>query len=156
VRFAEALQDGLLETSGANWRSKLAALRNVSGSWAKTAQLLGIHRRTLERWRSGKTSRPDLGKVQGALAGDRRAQVRAVDWRTMRVTAKIRVEDTYDRDQTMNIGLYLSPEAIAGIAAAYVGGDDDQVDRAANNALGSDYIPNGDTRFLNVQSVTFG
>lgn len=167
ANFYDALHAELTNVTADNWHAKLDALHESHGSWNKLAGELGMHRRTLERRRFGyipkgggprKFAKPDAGflaKLAAALGKDRRAQVAAVDWRTMKFKATFTINDYPDVQpwQNMNFGQYIPRDDAVAIAAAYAAGDRDACNAAGNDALG-EYL-GVDATFEQIDSVTF-
>lgn len=167
----DALGRALGHVDESDWRSALDALHDRAGSWKALAGQLGVDRRTVERWRFGYVDkrtgqrrqvsadtvrRSVVPKVRKALKADRRAQVARVDWRKLTITADLQIGNYPPRREVMRVGAYLTPEAIAGIADAYVSGDPDRVQAAINDALSSDYTGTGDASIGPVDELDFG
>ncbi len=183
MKFPEALERALAgAVDEGNWRSELDELHGHYGSWSKTAAALGVHRRTLERWRHGYISRgrrvtvqpaTPVGKIKATLGRDRAAAVAGVNWKQMRAKgtinfgfdsaydedadpAELAAEGKYERTETMYLGLYMSGETTAGLAAAYVSGDGRRVQRAIDNYLSSEYMAGmGGVRIKDVDWLEF-
>lgn len=171
MNIYDALGRALGQVDESDWRGALDALHEQRGSWKATAETLGVDKRTVERWRFGyvdkKTGqrrqiaestvrRSVVPKVREAIRADRRAQVARVDWRKLQVTGRLQIGNYPPRVESMNVGLYLSPEAIAGISAAYVSGDPDRTQRAFDDAMGGDYTGTGDASIGDVDGLDFG
>lgn len=158
MRFYSALKAELERVDAGNWEEKLDALHGQHGTWDATAEALGVHRRTVERWRKGYQPRkrrdgtqpprqrvdPDTftGKIRDALGADRRAQVSAVDWSALIIVGTIVIEgyEDQERHEKMYVGRYLSAGSISGIGAAYVARSPVRVQRAIDHAMSADYI----------------
>lgn len=158
MRFYSALKAELERVDTGNWESRLGALHARHGTWQKTADALGVDKRTVERWRKGYQPRPRrdgtvpprqrinpetfVGKIRATLAGDRHAQLGGVDWRRLVVTGTIIILGYEDepRHEKMHIGRYMTPDAIEGLGAAYVAKDPGRVQRAIDHILSTDYI----------------
>lgn len=156
MRVSLALADALGRVDEENWKSRLDVLRGRAGSWRALAGQLGVDRRTVERWRYGYTDkrgnrrqvseetikRSAVPKMREAWKGDKAAQVQAVNWRDLQVTATLVLLNYTDkaRRENMSIGRYLSAESIALISAAYVMGDPGTVTSQVNQAVSVDYV----------------
>lgn len=171
MNFYDALERALTRVDDSNWRATLDALHGQAGSWKALAGQLGVDKRTVERWRFGYVDKKTherrqisaqtvqksvLPKVRKAFKASRAAQVARVDWRKLEVNGDLQIADYPPRKERMYVGAYLSGEAITGIAAAYVSGDADRVQAAMDDALGADYIGNGDTTIGDVDGLEFG
>lgn len=171
MNIYDALSQALGGVDDSNWRASLDALHDQAGSWKALSEQLGVDKRTVERWRFGYVDKKTherrqisaqtvqksvLPKVRKAFKASRAAQVARVDWRKLQATGSLQIADYPSREERMYIGAYLSGEAIAGIAAAYVSGDPDRVQAAMDNALGEDYIGNGDAGIGDVTDLDFG
>lgn len=166
--FCQALKGTLERVTEHTWRDQLGALHAQHGTWKATAAALDVTPRTLERWRNGYldrhgtrrqvTPQTPMGKVRDAIKGNRKAQAAAVDWRKLRIKGTIELEHNpkYRRKENMHVGQYLTPDAIAGLAAAYQSGRCDRMQRAIDDALSEEYVANGDTRLLEVEELDFG
>lgn len=167
MKFYDALRAELESVSVADWQSKLDALHEQNGTWTATAAKLGVSRRSLERWRFGYAPRGGgprrhvdphtfVGRIRGTFGKDRRAQVRAVDWRKLHVTGTIMVgKKRYPRKEHMHLGMNFTPRSIAAIVEAYVAADPRACQRALDKAMQTDYIPDGATTFENADDLHF-
>lgn len=165
MKFPQALDEALTRVTEDDWRGKLDDLHGHYGTWDKTAHALGIHRRTLERWRKGYVSRgvrhtikpgTALPKIRGLLGKDRRAAVAGVNWKAMRAKGTIRIAETYTRTENMSLGQYMSDEAAAGLAAAYVSRDRGRVQRSIDNYMSEGYMDGlGGVRITDVEWMEF-
>lgn len=158
MRFYPALKAELERVDAGNWESRLDALHGRHGTWQKTADVLGVDKRTVERWRKGYQPRRRrdgtvparqridpgsfTGKIRDAIVKDRHAQVAAVDWRKMTVLGTIVIlgYENRERHEKMHVGRYMSAESIAGLAEAYIARDPGRVQRAIDHVLSTDYI----------------
>lgn len=170
MNIYDALGRGLGGVDDSNWRASLDALHSTAGSWKAVAADLGVDKRTVERWRFGYVDKQGrrrqisqqtvdksvVPKVRKAFKASRAAQVARVNWSKLTMSGQLQIADYPPRRETMYAGGYLSPEAIAGIAAAYISGDPDRVQAAMDNALGEDYIGNGDASIGDVDDLDFG
>lgn len=165
--FYNALRAQLERVDAGSWRGQLDALKGQHGTWKATAEALDVTPRTVERWRNGYMDRgtrkqvnPDsfMPKIRAAVKKDRRAQVGAVDWKKLRVKGTIELDHRkeYRRKENMHVGKELTPDAIAGLAAAYVAKSAVRVQNAIDDAMSNDYVGNGDTRILDVEELDFG
>jgi hypothetical protein len=166
--FCQALKAALERVTEHTWRDQLDALHARHGTWKATAEALDVTPRTLERWRNGYLNRRGVrihvapqvpvAKVRAAVKGDRRAQAAAADWSRLRIKGTIELDHNpkYRRKENMHVGKYLTGDAIAGLAAAYVSRSCARMQAAIDNALGEEYVANGDTRLLDVEDLDFG
>lgn len=167
----DALERALSRVDEGNWRETLDVLHGQAGSWKALSEQLGVDKRTVERWRLGyvdkrthqrrqisqaTVKRSVLPKLRQAFKANRAAQVARVNWSKLQLRGDLQIADYPPREERMYLGPYLSGEAIAGLADAYISGDPDRVQAAFDNALGEDYIGNGDTSIGDVSDLDFG
>lgn len=170
MNINDALGRALGGVDDSNWRASLDALHSTEGSWKAVAEQLGVDKRTVERWRFGYVDKKTgqrrqisqrtvdkavVPKVRKAFKASRAAQVGRVNWSKLHVTGDLQIADYDPREERMYLGAYLSSEAIAGIADAYVSGDPDRVQRAVDNALGDDYTGTGEAHLGDVSGLDF-
>ena len=134
MKFARALHRELSSADQGNWRERLDALHGEHGSWQNVADHLGVHKRTVERWRLGyvdskthqkrhigeKAVKHDvLPKLRKALGKSRSAQLKGVDWTGLSVKGHLSIgAGEYEREENMSLGRYLDPEDIEAIGQA--------------------------------------
>lgn len=167
----DAFRRALERVDESNWRGALDALHGQAGSWRAVAGQLGVDKRTVERWRFGYVDKRTgqrrqigeravkanvLPKVRKAFKANRRAQVARVDWRKLNMSGPLQIGNYPPRHQAMMLGAYLSPEAIAGLADAYISGDPDRMSAALDDALSQDYTGTGDASLGDVDGLDFG
>ena len=76
--------------------------------------------------------------------------------RDMVIRGTIRLADGTTRTETMDIGHYMTQETLDALRAAYLDGDDDELQAIIDQALTREYMPgNGPVELLDVESLTF-
>lgn len=167
MKYYDALVKALGQVDETDWRDKLEALHDERGTWQKTADALGIHKRTLERWRKGYQPRRGgprryispgsiVPTLREAWGKDRRAQVAAVDWKKQVIVGTIEIGGgEYIRHETMYVGRYFTADSVQGIVTAYVAADARLTQQAVDFAMSWDYIGDGATRLLDVDELRF-
>lgn len=151
MKFPKALGEALTKVDDGNWRHRLDEMHSHYGTWDKTAHALGVHRRTLEKWRKGhvvkgvrRYTKPAsiIPQVRAALGKDRKAAVAGVDWKAMRVGGVLALKAYPEEARTehMAVGQYMSRDAMAGLAAAYVSGNASRVQRSFDHFMATEYV----------------
>lgn len=164
MRPRAAADAALSHVDSSNWREQLNQLHREQGSWQSVAQQLGMHPATLRRYRAGGYSRGgqrrqlDPGRIQPgirkALRSDRKTMIRRADFSRMRMKCRWRIDDTYDREQNMNLGPDMDPAAIEKLTRGYLAGDR-EFTQALNNFLRDDYAHVDDARIQDVEWMEF-
>ena len=177
MKFAKALQRELSHADEGNWRERLDALKSEHGTWQGVADHLGVHKRTVERWRLGyqprvrkdgtrpprqpigdkAVKRDILPKLQKAMGSSRKAQLLgAPDLKRMQIRGHISIgHGEYERDETMLVGNYMADGDFEAITQAYLDGDDAAVNAAMDRYMADTYIGDGATKLTDVSTLWF-
>jgi hypothetical protein len=137
MRWAPALDEVLSLTNESNWRDQLNRLREEEGSWEKVARSLGVSPATLRRYRAGDYSAGQgrrralspaklIPKISDVLRTSRKAMIRNIDFRTLRMFGTWRLTFTGSggvRRQQMDAGQYMSNQDVANVVGGYVAGN---------------------------------